>query len=405
MGFTRNIGSRTTTYNIEDSDSTINLAKNDIINVDNGNGIVQTVNFNSDAINVNGEIHVNGGSALRIEGLANKITTGFDSIITGNIGLWLDNGTANSNLDGNIVVNQAQVVAIEAIRNEDVETSILNFNLLRGDKAIVGVTYGLTLTNGKFATIDGDSRGIDLSGVSDASQQTKITNDGTINGDIAIVGGAERENVTNHGTINGNVQLGAGSDLFDGSGGTVNGVVQGGDDNDTYIVDSTDINLQEQATGGTGDTVESTVSYTLHANFENLFLLGSARINGIGNAEANNIHGTNAANTLKGRGGEDLLFGGKGNDILSGGADSDHFIFQDGFDHDVIKDFAAGGSQHDVIDLVDVSSIISFFDLMKHHVEEHGHDLVIDAGHGDAIALQNVDKSDLHASDFLFAAR
>jgi Ca2+-binding RTX toxin-like protein len=403
LGVTRNVGSRTTTFSIADSDAEINLAKNDIVNVTNGNGIVQGTDFNSDAINVNGEIHVTNGSALRIDGMDNTVKTGFDSIITGNIGVWFNNGGATTNLDGNVFLNQAQIVATATgLRNDAVGTSVINLFSLKGDDAIVGVDFGLTLDNKEMSTIEGKSRGIDLSGVTDATQVSKIDNGGTISGDIAIIGGNEQENITNHGTINGNVELGAGNDLFDNRGGTVDGLIEGGDDNDTYIVDSTDVNLHEKSIGGTGDTVESTVSFRLGANFENLFLLGSAKANAIGNAEGNNIHGNDANNTLKGLGGADLLFGGKGNDILVGGAGADMFIFQDGFGHDVIKDFTAGTGQHDVIDLSDVSSIANFSEL-KHHVEQHHDNLLIDAGNGDMITLLNVSKGDLHASDFLFA--
>jgi Ca2+-binding RTX toxin-like protein len=400
-----NIGNRTSTYTVVDPDATIDLAKGDAINVENNNGIFQSTDVNGDAIDVEGEIHVTNGSGLRINGMGNTITAGFDSIITGNIGLWLDNGTSNTSPGGNTVVTKGQIAATaDAIRNESINTSILNLGTLLADTAVVGLTFGLTLTNNELGTIDGDGRAIDLSGVSSTIQQSKIVNDGTISGDIAIFGGDEQEKITNHGTINGDVLLFGGNDLFDNRGGTINGLIDGGAGNDTYIVDKADTSMREDAAGGTGDTVESTVSFTLGVNFENLILLGSAKSDATGNAEANNIHGNQSNNILEGRGGDDLLSGGEGNDFLLGGAGSDTFVFAKKTGHDTIRDFVASGEKHDVVDLSDFSAVSNFSDLRAHNLEEHHGDVLINLGHGDVITLEHMTKADLHASDFQFVA-
>ncbi|TAN53497.1 MAG: hypothetical protein EPN21_01355, partial [Methylococcaceae bacterium] len=84
--------------------------------------------------------------------------------------------------------------------------------------------------------------------------------------------------------------------------------------NDVYVIGSGDT-VVEAANGGT-DTVNSSVTYTLPGNVENLGLSGNSAINGTGNALANALTGNSAANTLAGGGGADTLTGGLGNDVF-----------------------------------------------------------------------------------------
>ena len=83
----------------------------------------------------------------------------------------------------------------------------------------------------------------------------------------------------------------------------------GGTGNDTYVVDNVGDVVTEALNEGT-DLVQSSVSFTLGANVENLTLTGSANINGTGNALANVLTGNSGANTLTGAGGNDTLDGG-----------------------------------------------------------------------------------------------
>jgi Ca2+-binding RTX toxin-like protein len=89
--------------------------------------------------------------------------------------------------------------------------------------------------------------------------------------------------------------------------------------------------VTEVGNAGT-DLVQSSVTFTLGANIENLTLTGAAAINGTGNGLANTITGNSAANTLSGQAGIDFLIGGDGNDLLIGGADADILTGGSGID-------------------------------------------------------------------------
>jgi len=142
------------------------------------------------------------------------------------------------------------------------------------------------------------------------------------------------------------------------NGGAGNDSLYGGTGNDIYVVDSTGDRIYETSTLATEiDTVQSSVSWTLGSNLENLILTGTSAINGVGNALNNKIVGNSAANILNGGTGNDSLYGGAGNDILTGGlgtdsltggAGNDTFVFTStaespsGSNLDVITDFASG---------------------------------------------------------------
>jgi len=107
----------------------------------------------------------------------------------------------------------------------------------------------------------------------------------------------------------------------------------GGSGNDVYVVDNVaDIVSETSAAASEIDRVDSSVSYILKANVENLTLTGTAAINGTGNTLANIITGNAGNNLLVGYEGSDTLNGGSGNDILNGVTGRDVLTGGTGFD-------------------------------------------------------------------------
>jgi Ca2+-binding RTX toxin-like protein len=128
------------------------------------------------------------------------------------------------------------------------------------------------------------------------------------------------------------IYAGAGNDtLYASDGGCIldgglgNDLMVGGSGADTYYVDSEFDQAIENSSSGT-DTVHSTISYTLGANLENLYLLGSIGINGTGNDRSNYLYGNSGNNVLIGGAGNDRLESGGGNDTLIGGIGDDTYV-------------------------------------------------------------------------------
>jgi Ca2+-binding RTX toxin-like protein len=90
-------------------------------------------------------------------------------------------------------------------------------------------------------------------------------------------------------------------------------VLTGGAGNDIYVVGVGDTVVEQ--TGGGTDAVQSSLSWTLGNNVENLTLTGDQAIDGTGNTMDNIILGNNAGNFLNGMQGKDRMTGGQGNDI------------------------------------------------------------------------------------------
>lgn len=112
-------------------------------------------------------------------------------------------------------------------------------------------------------------------------------------------------------TANNRITGTTGNNILDG-GTAGNDTLVGGLGNDTYVINGGDT-ITELAGEGT-DLVNSSVSYTLLTNLENLTLTGTDATNGTGNTVANVLTGNSGNNTLDGKAGADTMAGGLGDD-------------------------------------------------------------------------------------------
>ncbi|HEX2576089.1 MAG TPA: calcium-binding protein, partial [Aquihabitans sp.] len=129
----------------------------------------------------------------------------------------------------------------------------------------------------------------------------------------------------------------------------------GGGGNDSFLVSAGD--KVEELSGGGTDVVYSDVTFTLSTNVEHLALVGSAAINGTGNASDNQLLGNAGNNSLSGTGGNDTIAGAGGADTVSGGSGADRFVFVSAADSteaapDLIIDFKKGDN-----DRIDLSAV------------------------------------------------
>ncbi|MDD1426127.1 cadherin domain-containing protein, partial [Dolichospermum sp. ST_sed9] len=129
-------------------------------------------------------------------------------------------------------------------------------------------------------------------------------------GTVSFLGTAGNDWVKG-GTGNDDLSGGNGNDYLNG--GTGADLLIGGSGNDTYVVDNVGDIIAESLNSGI-DTVESSITWTLKTNLENLTLTGTTAINGTGNNLNNIIIGNTGNNVLTGGTGADTLIGGAGND-------------------------------------------------------------------------------------------
>lgn len=308
-------------------------------------------------------------SYATFKGILNAIDTPTKSLIYG-----IDGGTLVSkgvmslkNDFGTLSLNSKTggytFVPIKSVIESLKETLIVSFNITVSDA---------TLTDTKFLYIN-----ITQQGVTESIGDDVLV--GTLGKD-KFNGLAGNDSI--YGMIGADTLIGGlGADTLIGGLGADSLI--GGSGDDVYFVDNAGDKVIEKVGVLEGvDTVNSSITYNLGANIENLTLLGDVKINAkgnalnnllIGNAQANkisggsgndtincgsgndtilggvgddSIYGENGDDTLTGDAGNDLIVGGNGNDVLKGGAGSDTFWFDtipnSTTNVDTISDFVSG---------------------------------------------------------------
>ncbi|MGL5362782.1 MAG: calcium-binding protein [Bosea sp. (in: a-proteobacteria)] len=161
-------------------------------------------------------------------------------------------------------------------------------------------------------------------------REAGVNVEGTTDADEYI--GSNFDDIFLAGAGNDTISGGAGNDRLDGGRGI--DIMSGGTGDDIYFVDNGNDLVGENLNEGF-DSVIATITTTLSANLEQLVLVGSNTIGGVGNALANNIAGNGGANVLGGGDGNDVIFalagadlidGGIGDDVMAGGTENDVYF-------------------------------------------------------------------------------
>ena len=213
----------------------------------------------------------------------------------------------------------------------DVDSTLLTYGIAGGIDNLNGTIsqineYGeLTVNTATGAyTFVADSASIEPLTVDASASFTVTSSDGVLISSQSLVIAIAQDGITESmgddaltGTVGGDVFNSlAGNDSIDGGLGADS--MNGGLGNDRYVVDNSADNVVEVAGIGSGiDSVESSISYGLTANVENLTLTGASVINALGNTLNNVLTGNDTANVLDGRVGADTLIGGLGNDLYA----------------------------------------------------------------------------------------
>lgn len=126
----------------------------------------------------------------------------------------------------------------------------------------------------------------------------------------------------------------------------------------------------------------------------------------LGNGGNDELHGGEGDDTLLGGKHDDALFGDagadrlsgeKGSDTLEGGAGADVFVFGKGFGSDTITDFEDG------IDTIEFSTrVFHDFAEVQAASSQDGADVLIDAGGGSLLRIENMLLANLSDADFAF---
>jgi Ca2+-binding RTX toxin-like protein len=272
---------------------------NDVINGLAGNDVLNGLDGNDTLSGGTGADTLDGGLGAD----AMRGGAGDDTYIVDNVGDVVDEGATGSS-------------------GSDTVLSSIAFSLMNS-ATLLGAVESLTLTG--TANIDGTG-----------NDAKNILNGNT--GDNHLFGEAGNDILFGNG----------GNDTLDGGAGV--DTMHGGSGNDTYVVDNTGDTVDDSgANRGDLDTIQASITFSLASShvagaIENLTLLGTANINGTGNA---------LDNLLVGNAGNNVLDGGVGADTMQGGAGNDTYIVDNL--NDTVDEAHAGSAGVDT-----VSTALSF---------------------------------------------
>ncbi|MBN4002194.1 putative Ig domain-containing protein [Nostoc sp. LPT] len=347
------------------SDSLIGGKGNDTYTVDSiGDTIVESANAGTDLVkssvsfvlgNNLENLTLTGTEAIDGTGNSlNNILTGNTAANTlsgenGNDNLLGDSGNdtllggaGNDTLDGGAGIDSLNGGAGNDIYTVDNLSDIITEGLNAGTDLVKSFVSWVLADNVEDLTltgteaIDGTGNSLDNNLIGNTAANILSAGDG----DDSLFGSSGNDTLLG----------GAGDDTLDG--GTGIDSLNGGDGNDIYTVDNLSDSITEGLNAGT-DLVNSSVSWVLGDNLENLTLTGSTAINGTGNSFNNILLGNGGANILSGGDGNDSLFGSSGNDTLLGSAGDDTLDGSTGIDS------LNGGAGNDIYTVDNLSDSIT----------------------------------------------
>lgn len=368
---------------------------NDVIDLSGLNGPV-TVTYSSDEA---GTI-TDGVSTITFTNVENVILTDFDDFVdaTAVDGLTTDGRDGNDTILGGDV-GDSSADSIDGGAGDD---SIIG---ARGSDTLFGGDGNDTIDGGDFGDVIDGGAGDDVieageeRNVGDAdsirggdgndtitSSETSATSNDSLFGDagddsISAVGGDA--NLLSGGTGNDTIQSGTGADTLDGGDDQDTFIVEGTTDNDTVIggeggsdtdrldlsgltsaVDVTfDGDESGTATDGGETLIFSEIEEVILTDFNDTLdgTLSSTPIIADGGAGDDTLLGGTGNDTIEGGTGSDTLDGGLGDDVLQGGDDADLFDLATNFGGDQISG-GEGGTDADTVDLSDVADpVVVFF--------------------------------------------
>lgn len=297
-----------------------------------------------------------------------------DDLLVGGSGAG-DDDFLDGGLDADTMVGLAgnDVYVVDDVADVVVEALNAGTDRVETEMAALSIELMANVENLEYTGIDADQF------VGTGNALNNVITGGDLDDTLSGLGGND---TLNGGLGNDSLTGGIGADTLNGGAGADNMI--GGADNDIYVVDDAGDVVTEVAAGGT-DRVDSSITYVLGAEVENLNLTGGDAINGTGNALANTINGNDDNNqlfggagndTINGNDGNDLIDGGLGNDTISGGDDNDTIIGNAGddtidvgggfntivyntpnFGNDTINSFDAAGGAPTNQDRIDLSAL------------------------------------------------